>query len=216
MTFPEKLITLRGGRGWSQERLAQELGVTRQAVGRWEKGSGLPDAKSLMSLARVFDVDESADSVPQRGGAMRFELSISALDWAMAALAVAGIIFPYSILMSVEQPVTLWPYLPLYLLHSVLIKGKYFAFGWLVRILPLSRGTAKVCRITGWALFAFLALVLVAELTVTFAVIAPVEGRLSDISRTLELLIYFIQSVLSSQELFVAAGLLLGLGHRHR
>ena len=96
--------------------------------------------------------------------------------------------------------------------------GKYFAFGWLVRILPLSlsRGTAKVCRITGWALFAFLALVLVAELTVTFAVIAPVEGRLSDISRTLELLIYFIQSVLSSQELFVAAGLLLGLGHRHR
>lgn len=224
MTFPEKLITLRGGRGWSQERLAQELGVTRQAVGRWEKGSGLPDAKSLMSLARVFDVeaewllDESADSVPQRGGAMRFELSISALDWAMAALAVAGIIFPYSILVSVEQPVTLWPYLPLYLLHPVLIKGKYFAFGWLVRILPLSlsRGTAKVCRITGWALFAFLALVLVAELTVTFAVIAPVEGRLSDISRTLELLIYFIQSVLSSQELFVAAGLLLGLGHRHR
>ena len=177
-----------------------------------------------MALARVFDVeaewllDESADSVPERGGAMRFELSISALDWAMAALAVAGIIFPYSILMSVEQPVTLWPYLPLYLLRCVLINGKYFAFGWLVRILPLSlsRGTAKVCRITGWALFAFLALVLVAELTVTFAVIVPVEGRLSDISRTLELLIYFIQSVLSSQELFVAAGLLLGLGHRHR
>lgn len=224
MTFPEKLITLRGGRGWSQEQLAKELGVTRQAVGRWEKGSGLPDAKSLMALARVFDVDaewlmdEGADSVPQRGGTMRFELSISKLDWVMAALAVAGIIFPYSILRAGEQPVTLWPTLPLYLLHSVLINGKYFAFGWLVRILPLSlsRGTAKVCRITGWALFSFLALVLTVELTVIFAVIAPVEGRLSDISRALELLIYFIQSVLSSEELFVAAGLLLGLGYRHR
>ena len=38
MTFSEKLITLRAGRGWSQEKLAAELGVTRQAVGRWEKG----------------------------------------------------------------------------------------------------------------------------------------------------------------------------------
>ena len=38
MTFSEKLITLRAGRGWSQEKLAGELGVTRQAVGRWEKG----------------------------------------------------------------------------------------------------------------------------------------------------------------------------------
>lgn len=32
MTFSEKLITLRAGRGWSQERLARELGITRQAV----------------------------------------------------------------------------------------------------------------------------------------------------------------------------------------
>lgn len=57
MTFSEKLITLRSGRGWSQETLARELGVTRQAVGRWEKGTGLPDANSLMALARVFGVD---------------------------------------------------------------------------------------------------------------------------------------------------------------
>lgn len=38
MTFSEKLITLRAGRGWSQEQLAQTLDVTRQAVGRWERG----------------------------------------------------------------------------------------------------------------------------------------------------------------------------------
>ena len=44
MTFSEKLITLRAGRGWSQEKLAAELGVTRQAGGRWEKGAGPPGA----------------------------------------------------------------------------------------------------------------------------------------------------------------------------
>ena len=56
MTFSEKLITLRAGRGWSQERLAEKLGVTRQAGGRWEKGAGLPDAVGLTRLAAVFDV----------------------------------------------------------------------------------------------------------------------------------------------------------------
>ena len=71
MTFSEKLITLRAGRGWSQERLAEELGVTRQAVGRWEKGAGLPDSVGLTRLAAVFDVapewllDEAAR--PARG-----------------------------------------------------------------------------------------------------------------------------------------------------
>lgn len=57
MTFSEKLITLRAGRGWSQEQLAQTLDVTRQAVGRWERGECLPDAPGLTRLARVFDVD---------------------------------------------------------------------------------------------------------------------------------------------------------------
>lgn len=71
MTFSEKLITLRAGRGWSQERLAEELGVTRQAVGRWEKGAGLPDAVGLTRLAAVFDVapewllDEAAPDKPE-------------------------------------------------------------------------------------------------------------------------------------------------------
>lgn len=84
MTFSEKLITLRAGRGWSQERLAEELGVTRQAVGRWEKGAGLPDAVGLTRLAAVFDVapewllDEAAPDKPEprrRGRARLVRLS---------------------------------------------------------------------------------------------------------------------------------------------
>ena len=93
MTFSEKLITLRAGRGWSQEKLAAELGVTRQAVGRWEKGAGLPDAKSLAALARVFDVEmewllneSEAGPQPRRARLMK----LMWYDWAIAATALVA------------------------------------------------------------------------------------------------------------------------------
>ena len=93
MTFSEKLITLRAGRGWSQEKLAAELGVTRQAVGRWEKGAGLPDANSLAALARVFDVEmewllNESESGPQPRRAKQMQLMW--YDWAIAATALVA------------------------------------------------------------------------------------------------------------------------------
>ncbi len=95
MTFAEKIITLRAGRGWSQEKLAQELGVTRQAVGRWEKGAGLPDALGLTALARVFDVDtewlldDGAAGEPEPRQARR--VRIMWFDWLALALAAIAL-----------------------------------------------------------------------------------------------------------------------------
>lgn len=56
MTFSEKLIRLRRRDGLSQEALAGTLGVSRQAVSRWEQGAALPDGGKLLPCARHFGV----------------------------------------------------------------------------------------------------------------------------------------------------------------
>ena len=56
MTFSEKLLRLRKGAGLSQEELAEKLGVSRQAVSRWESGAALPDAPNLLGLSRLFGI----------------------------------------------------------------------------------------------------------------------------------------------------------------
>lgn len=42
MIFADKLITLRKKAGWSQEELAEKLGVTRQSVSKWEGAHRYP------------------------------------------------------------------------------------------------------------------------------------------------------------------------------
>ena len=59
MRFADKLIQLRKAKGLSQEDLADSLGVTRQAVSRWEQGYTFPDLPNLQRIMKVFDV--SAD-----------------------------------------------------------------------------------------------------------------------------------------------------------
>lgn len=38
MTLSEKILMLRKQKGWSQEELAEQLGVSRQSVSKWESG----------------------------------------------------------------------------------------------------------------------------------------------------------------------------------
>ena len=61
MKFEEKLVRLRKRQGMSQEELAERLGVSRQAVSRWELGSTLPDVPNLRKLSELFGV--SADDL---------------------------------------------------------------------------------------------------------------------------------------------------------
>ena len=51
MTLGEKIADLRKKRGLSQEELAITLGVSRQAVSKWELGDAMPDTDKIIALA---------------------------------------------------------------------------------------------------------------------------------------------------------------------
>ena len=56
MTFGEKLYRLRTEQGISQEALARKLGVSRQAISRWELGKVIPDTANVLAVSRLFQV----------------------------------------------------------------------------------------------------------------------------------------------------------------
>ena len=56
MTFSERLIQLRKTRGWSQEELAEQMDVTRQAVSKWESGQTTPELDKIVTLSELFGV----------------------------------------------------------------------------------------------------------------------------------------------------------------
>ena len=60
MELYEKLYELRRASGMSQEELAEKLGVSRQAVSKWENGSTQPELAKLIELSRLYGVSVDA------------------------------------------------------------------------------------------------------------------------------------------------------------
>ena len=57
----EQIYTLRRKSGLSQEQLAEKVGVSRQAVSKWENGTSDPSTVNLLALAKLYGV--SADEL---------------------------------------------------------------------------------------------------------------------------------------------------------
>ena len=55
MSFGEKLAKLRKEKGMSQEELAQELNVSRQAVSKWESNSSYPETEKIVQICKLFN-----------------------------------------------------------------------------------------------------------------------------------------------------------------
>ena len=56
MSLSEMLKELRRKNGLTQEQLAEELNVSRQAIAKWESGAGLPDIENLKNISIFFHV----------------------------------------------------------------------------------------------------------------------------------------------------------------
>lgn len=95
----QRLAELRRERGFSQEGLAEQLGLSRQAVSKWERAESAPDMGNLIALADLYEVtlDELLRVSPEVADDVRFEsqeraesVEAEAAAAAEAALAAAA------------------------------------------------------------------------------------------------------------------------------
>lgn len=56
MTLEEQIKHYRKQAGLSQEKMAEKIGVSRQAITKWENGTGTPDIVNLMEIADLFQI----------------------------------------------------------------------------------------------------------------------------------------------------------------
>lgn len=56
MNLADKIIEERKKNGWSQEELANKLGISRQAVSKWESSGSIPDLQRILQMSELFGV----------------------------------------------------------------------------------------------------------------------------------------------------------------
>ena len=108
MEFSQIVKSLRLERGWSQQEVADRLGVSNKTISKWESGGGFPDIAILPALAELYGVTAddilAGEAVRQSTGGRQVEQYLAqryGLRWrigyAVAALCLlAAVLFrPY-------------------------------------------------------------------------------------------------------------------------
>lgn len=96
MKLGEKIFYCRRRAGLSQEQLAERLGVSRQAVSKWENGDTEPELGKLRLLASAFDVStdwllsEDASDIPEEGTPAADTAPAQAASWVDAVPGLIG------------------------------------------------------------------------------------------------------------------------------
>ena len=69
MTVGQRIRQGRERAGWTQEKLAEAMGVSRQAVSKWEADRARPTAEKLARLSEALDLPPEAWDAPEEGPA---------------------------------------------------------------------------------------------------------------------------------------------------
>ena len=110
MKLAEKIVFYRKRAGMNQEMLADRLGVSRQAVSKWETGEAVPELNKVVLLAKVFDIttdellleDEEETTAPEEKPAGNWVESMPGVigrlirryGWLLGVrMAVSGLLF---------------------------------------------------------------------------------------------------------------------------
>ena len=115
MILADKIISLRKKAGWSQEELAEQLGVTRQSVSKWEGAQSVPDMDKVVQMSRLFGVTTDfllKDEIEEQAAALVEESPLRRVTMEQAAdyLARRKAAAPkvaLAVLLCVISPVTL-------------------------------------------------------------------------------------------------------------
>ena len=116
MILADKIISLRKKAGWSQEELAEQLGVTRQSVSKWEGAQSVPDMDKVVQMSRLFGVTTDfllKDEIEEQAAVPAEEKSIlrrvtmeQAADYLARRKAAAPKV-AFAVLLCIVSPVTL-------------------------------------------------------------------------------------------------------------
>lgn len=95
MRISKKIQQIREQNGISQEQLAKDLAVTRQAVSKWENGKSLPDIENLMYISDLYGVslDELVKGDPVVG--KKVVADSSAKEWHKLNISIFALTLIY-------------------------------------------------------------------------------------------------------------------------
>ncbi len=117
MIFADKLISLRKKAGWSQEELADQMGVTRQSVSKWEGAQSVPDLEKIIRLSQLFGVStdyllkdelEDADPRPSQDTPAHRRVSMEEANTFLAVKAKTAKATARAVFLCILSPVTLF------------------------------------------------------------------------------------------------------------
>lgn len=114
MTFGEKLLLLRKKKGLSQEQLASELSVSRQAISKWEVDDSFPELKNIIQISELFDT--SLDYLLKNDKSLEKDVNLNVIENKMYLMIGLGCmifsVISFSIVWILEKiyPAPLWNY----------------------------------------------------------------------------------------------------------